>query len=214
MKKRNLFLVCVLTILTLGIYLLVWLYDTRKDAVKQLNEPKAIPPVSILFLPFMLLLVSFVFSLATRDSNAGNVIVLLVGIVAVPAIFIVPLWWFYKYSHGMYRVTHGTEPMLLYVLFIVLYTVGLGFVWMILVQNDINKALEHQVQAPQPPDTTPAIEHSPPQPWQQQPPAPSPMPQPPYTPPQPPVPKPSQQPDPPARPDDHIQNLPPPARPL
>jgi drug/metabolite transporter (DMT)-like permease len=166
MKKRSILTICILGFVTLGIYMLVWLYQTRREIVKTLNDPKAIPPFWVLFAPLLVLLV-VVAAVVTSGGNTplSNIPALLIGVVTVPAAILIPYWWIYKYSHAADRITQGTDPMLLFVLYILLYATGLGFVWMILVQNDINKYLENSGHAAPPPSapSVPQQPYTPPQ---------------------------------------------------
>jgi amino acid permease len=172
MKKRNLLSICVWAVLTFGIYMLVWLSDTRKGIIKILNDPKAIPSLWLLFSPLVVLFAALGLVLLAGDNAGARIVSILLGTLAVPALLIGPCWFIYKYSKALHRITQDTDPVMLLVFYILLTSTGLGFIWMVLIQSDINKYLERfggqsaptggaTPQPPSPPAPTP----NPPQ-WQ------------------------------------------------
>lgn len=165
MKKRSLPVILLLALVTLHIYVFFWLYATRKDLVRQAGNPKAIPRLIWLFLPAIVFIVVLLAGALTSLSGApGNSIVkasaFLVGPLGIIGLFVIPLWWFYHYFTVLHKVTQGSEPVLLYVIWIICLFVGFLPVWMLLAQNDINKAADRLTQAsspPQPPTAPAAI---------------------------------------------------------
>jgi Domain of unknown function (DUF4234) len=145
MKKRNIFAVFALSIITLGMYMIYWLYRTRLDLTDRLQDRKAIPPVFILFMPLVaiiaLAVVTAILSLIAPDAEGVIVAFTIVYILGILAAIVVGLWWFYRYFQALHKVTQGTDPIMLYVLWIALSWMGLP-VWVIVVQNDLNKYIE------------------------------------------------------------------------
>jgi hypothetical protein len=159
MKKRNLFVVLVLSFITLGLYGLFWLYFTRRDILRFLPDKKAIPSFWVMAAPVLILLglatlALIINALSTRSGgNPINGVLLLVGIPTSFATLVVPFWWMWHYFKAVYALTAkagqtGTEVWVLYLLWIASILVAVP-VWMLLVQNDLNK-LADQLAAPQP----------------------------------------------------------------
>jgi hypothetical protein len=158
MKKRNLWAVAGLIIITLGIYIFYWLYMTRLDIVRRLQNKQAIPRVTWLFIPFLVLISSTVLSFIVQYFNGGTlptamgVVLTLTAIPSVVAIVVLPFWWFYKYSIAMHAALQRTDGMGLYILWLVSGFVLCGVpIWMFVIQNDINKALRPPQQQPDSP---------------------------------------------------------------
>jgi hypothetical protein len=167
MKKRNIAIMALLTIVTLGIYVPVWLYRTRQEIMRHTSRSKAIPPFILLLLPYLVLFVLLGISLATGSDASSSIfnslILLLAGPVAIIGMFVIPLWWFYRYFTAVHEVTHGTDGMLLYVIWVLCVFIVFFPVWMLLVQNDLNKTA---AQLDTPPHDMPLPDRSnyPPQP--------------------------------------------------
>lgn len=151
MKRRHVLAVLGLSFVTLGIYVVYWLYKTRKEMLAYLPDQKAIPRVLILFLPFFamiaLMIVGGIIGAAfPYDSAAANTIsalTVIVAMLAFLAILVVSFWWFYKYFKAVEAVTHGEDAMLLYTLWIILTLIGFGPIWVLIVQNDFNKFIDN-----------------------------------------------------------------------
>lgn len=168
-KRRNIIFVLVMSLITLGIYSLYWIYMTRKELVQASGNPKSIPSFWILLAPILLLTILVGVAFAVTDSATTNGIVNVLGIIGVIGVIVIPLWWFYRYSVTASKVTHGMDSTSLYILFIVLNIFSVGFVWQMLVQNDINKAIDGTTNTttPEPPYPThgyPSGASTPPQP--------------------------------------------------
>lgn len=157
MKKRHPAAVLLLPIVTLGIYCVYWLYATRRELLARTGNNNAIPSVFILFLPFILLvglviagaLASGDASLAPGEADAetslGVVsvisIILIIGFF-IGGIFVLPLWWFWKYCKAVVAVTgnKGMDFTQLYVLYVaIVWLCGVAPVWMLITQLDFNK---------------------------------------------------------------------------
>ena len=96
MKNRNPFAVIVFSIITFGIYAIVWEVKTKNE----MNRKGAqIPTAWLLIVPF------------------------------------VNIWWLWKYSEGVEKVTDNNLSTVLS--FILLFL--LGFIGMAIVQNEFNK---------------------------------------------------------------------------
>lgn len=150
-KKRNLIAVLALTIVTFGIYYLFWLYFTRKEIVASSGNPKAIPSYWVLFAPFLiglLLLIIPLIILGAAGENSdtfANGMSAFFGIVGVLLILSgcgVIFWWNYLYCKALSAVTKGMDLTTSYVLFIVTNLFGVGIIWQLLAQNDMNHAAD------------------------------------------------------------------------
>jgi hypothetical protein len=156
MQKRNPWIILLLSIVTLGIYTIYWLYVTRKEMVAVLNDKKAIWPVSVLAAPLAVILALIVLQLVINGAEGAVVAsFFLVSAIAMLALLVLPFIWFYKYSNAIAKVSHHTDHVTLYVLWIVLNFVGVGFIWLVLAQNEMNKATEVPQDAQPMPGTAP-----------------------------------------------------------
>jgi uncharacterized membrane protein len=146
MQKRELWKVIVFGILTLGIYDLVWLYKTRNELITKGGN---VPSFWILFAPMILVLVSgfiLLFSNSASDLNNGTLentasnitaitFMVIAGLIAIP----ISLYWFYKYSQAVEKVTDGqTTTAFSFGMWALLTLVSASFVWPALVQNGFN----------------------------------------------------------------------------
>ncbi len=160
MKKRNIFLVPFLTLITLGIYGIYWLYAVRRGLVEITGSKKDAPPVFFLFAPlvlsFLVVVLPSMFLASLPEDNRAvfSALTLISGMIMLVGMIVVPLWWFYKFFQTLYRVTRQTEGVILYVIGIVLTIAGVGVFIMLVAQNDINKYLS--TRTPQVPPNPPA----------------------------------------------------------
>jgi hypothetical protein len=161
MKKRNPFVVLLLSVVTFGIYGIYWLYATRKELLPRLQDQKAIWPVWYLFAPFLLLIVGLVIMFAVNGmgdtaKSSANVAFFLLGTVAIISLIVIPIMWMYKFSFAVASVAKGMEGMTLFLLGLLFSFLGVGIVWPILVQIDLNKFIDNQSPAnPAPSAPTP-----------------------------------------------------------
>jgi hypothetical protein len=155
LKKRHVLAVLGLSFVTLGIYVIYWLYKTRQELLSFLPDKKAIPMVTVLFIPIFVMIASFIgmamISVSTTFMYSGSrgsaelysTISIIVTMLSILAVFVVAFWWFYRYFKAVEAVTQGNDAMLLYTLWIILTIIGLGPVWVLIVQNDLNKFIEN-----------------------------------------------------------------------
>jgi hypothetical protein len=153
MKKRNPAAVLLLPFVTLGIYMVYWLYATRKEIVARNNNPNSIPPVIVLFAPVLLLIALFfaIIMIAWNDDGtaANNLLIMFLAIIGFAAIAIVPLWWFWRYCKTVAETTRGMDATQLYVLYVVIsWLCTLPSVWMLITQMEFNKLIEAEEAAP------------------------------------------------------------------
>lgn len=160
MKRRHVLAVLGLSFLTLGIYVIYWLYKTRLELLPYLEDKKAIPRVLVLFLPIFIVIGIMLFLLVplmaamdpyTEPSDASMLLFMLILGLGTLAIFIVSFWWFYKYFKAVEAVTGGNNAMLMYGLWIVLTLIGIGPVWTLIIQDDLNKFIDNNYQPLKPP---------------------------------------------------------------
>lgn len=159
MKKRNPFVVLLLSLVTLGIYIFFWLYFTRKELLGHTEDKKAIWPVSYLFAPLAFILIAILLYIGfTTDSPPPPVIQIvsfLLGAVSVIAMIVIPIMWLYKYCKVVGAVTKGMDGITLFAIGIILSFLSVGFVWPLIVQLELNKFIEagEKSAAPTPPET-------------------------------------------------------------
>lgn len=173
MKRRHILAVLALSYLTLGIYTIYWLYRTRLDLLQHLPDKNAIPRVIIMFIPWLAvigsLIVAFILSAILRqndpDSVAAGVVAILSVIIMIAgfiAILIVSFWWFYRYFQALEQAVQGNDAMLHYTLWVVFTLFGIGPVWVVLAQSDLNKFIDNSYQplrVPMQPNYHPQTHH-------------------------------------------------------
>jgi hypothetical protein len=149
MKKRNIFAVLALSIITFGIYDIYWLYKTKKV----LNEKTGIhtPSIWLLFGPmlvgFILVILAFVLNVATGNGNngahaAGTAIIILLDLIAFVAIIPITFYWYFKFSKAVNEYTRG--DLNTGVTFLLLWL--LHFIGVMIVQDKFNDMIDnHQV---------------------------------------------------------------------
>lgn len=163
MKKRHPLAVLLLPIPTLGIYCLYWIYETRREIIEKLKEPKAIPSFWLLVWSYALLVVLFIVTLlamiadptATAAERAGapagaieivTFVILMLFFLGVTVAL--PVWWFWHYCKAAVRVTEKagsmdfTQSYILYI--VVTWICNLFPVWMLIQQIDYNKVADKQ----------------------------------------------------------------------
>lgn len=150
MNKRSPLMVLVLTVVTLGLYELYWLYITRKELSAKLQGQVKSWPVSILFAPIaiiVLMTVGYVImsQAGAQDSSISNSLYFLVGALAVIALIVIPFVWFYKFT----KLVSATTPQAsnsLYLIWLLLTIFGVGLIWPMIVQAHLNSASAQQPQ--------------------------------------------------------------------
>jgi len=150
MKHRSILRLLVLSIVTLGIYQLLWLKQTRDEMVR---KGAKIPPFLMLLSPILAVVGLFALWLmlgvqadAYGDtlSTSADIGIVVASIVAVISIPLVSLYWFYQYCYGVDQVTHGqTSFGISYVLFIVFTLFGVNFIWPFIIQDGFNKVSDN-----------------------------------------------------------------------
>lgn len=159
----------LLTIVTLGIYQIFWLYNTKQE-MNSLGQK--VPPFKLLLAPLLALiaiaLLQFVvhFVLSTADgSNSGSAIVnilsLIIGVIATIAIIPISIYWMVKYCQALEVVTNRDLTFgASFILWFVLGLFSVGFIWPFIVQNSFNKVAGASVDPMAGP--TPPVETLPP----------------------------------------------------
>lgn len=152
MKQRSPGIVIVLTIVTLGIYSLFWLRDTKNDMRRfgQTQVPSMwwlVTPVLVLLAGYAVLVGGYMASGATNESSnsvAMPVISIIAVLVLIPAYLLAtfyPLFWYYRYCQAVEKVTGGALQLnTSYVLYILGWLLGIPyFIFQYKVQNTFNK---------------------------------------------------------------------------
>lgn len=151
MKQRNIFAVFILSIVTLGIYFLIWIYTIHRDLSKKIEDKKSLPSFLWLLVPEILIVLAFivivvsVLAAVMSGPEQGEVILSAIAIpfiiIAAIAPIVIGFWWFYLFCQVFYKAVGGTEATVSYVIWIISFCICLP-IWTLIVQNDINKSLE------------------------------------------------------------------------
>lgn len=163
MKNRSSIAVILLSLVTLGIYQLLWLKDTRKELVA---SGQSVPPVSVLLAPIIALLVVATLQFASQfarvstsdgyanpspASHITNILSVLIGMAVVVVIIPLVVYWFYRYCRAVEGMSGGRiEFSFSFITFIGLSFFSLNWIWPGLMQNAFNK-----LPAVNPTDLTP-----------------------------------------------------------
>lgn len=142
MKNRNPFIVALLGFITLGLYGLYWLYDTRKVLIRETKQSipsiwlLVIPSVIFMVLYFALFIPMFLSMPASEGSQtpAGFVWYFAGLALAGTALTVVHVYWFLKYSRAVSVYTH--KEMGTAISFILLYL--LNVIGMAVLQESFN----------------------------------------------------------------------------
>jgi hypothetical protein len=166
MKQRNLFRLFVLSFVTFGVYQLLWTKQTRDEMAQRGAK---VPPFINLILPFIiafgLITIALIWGLIVNSAgsepdglkvNVPLIIGAVLAIIAVPVVF---LHWYYKYCQGVDFVTNGkTSLSFSFFLFVILNVFSVGLIWPLIIQDAFNRLGENNPpQTPQPPSTTPSV---------------------------------------------------------
>lgn len=144
MKRRSLVTITILSIITLGLYGLYWVFVTRDELVKKGED---VPSPWIFVGPLLALLGIAVLQIIAKFTGLGdnaqagiNVLSALVGFFAVIAVLPLSIYWVYKYSKAVDSVTKGKlDSDTCLAMALVLNVLGFGFIWPIVVQHYYNE---------------------------------------------------------------------------
>lgn len=156
MKQRSVASVVLLTIFTLGIYSIFWLYYTKQELVQRGQK---IPSMWMLFLPSLTIIMLFIiaaiggtfsthYGTTASNSSTFGVLMLVVLPLYVFAMFY-PLFWYYQYCKAASVVT-GNRAKLdnSYALYVVTWFFGLTLpLWVGYLQSEYNKTAPISVGA-------------------------------------------------------------------
>ena len=160
MRYRKLGAVVGFGFLTLGIYSACWLYSTRKDVVATTGDPKSVPsfwwllagPIALFSLPVFSLVFSSAHPTVSGVKTGTHIALVILGIAAGLACVVIPIWWDWKFSNAVAKITQGNSAALLFWMGIFLYACSLIPIWSLIIQEDINKMLANgQAQSSKPP---------------------------------------------------------------
>ncbi len=165
MNKRSPAMVLVLTVVTLGIYSIYWLYITRKELKAKVGASDTSWPVSYLFAPFALILLMFFVMLLVQSSpnqmTGFSAIYFLVGAIAVLLLIVLPFIWFHKFTKLVTLATPKSENNL-YLFWVLFYLFQVSFIWPTLVQSHLNSHVDEDQTTPTPAPSTPITPSTPP----------------------------------------------------
>ncbi len=155
MKKRNPIAVLFLSYITLGVYVIYWLYITRKEITERLGNPQAIPPVWTMFAPLGgFILIALLMLIMNSADGTGTAIVniasALLGIVLMVGLFYFVFRFMWRYCKAVYDLTHGTDGSTLFWIWVVGDLFGLGPIAMLMAQNDLNRYIRDHGSVSQP----------------------------------------------------------------
>ena len=113
MKQRSLWFVGLMSIFTLGIYSLYWLYVTKNEMNEKYNQD--VPTFAMVFGPFIGIF------LITPILLLGVEVAALFWLIAVPSFLIVTavvLFWIWKYCQAVEKVTkNGISGIVAFIVF-------------------------------------------------------------------------------------------------
>lgn len=151
MKKRNPLAVILLSIVTLGIYDLYWLVQTKKV----LNEKTKhhTPSIWLLFSPVLVLIAGYgllIYSAASPGSgaSAGGTAVLsfILVVLGFIGLFVISFIWFFKFSKAVNEYTQGKmSTAVSFLLLWILHLIGVAFI-----QDTFNDMLDEPSNQAQP----------------------------------------------------------------
>ena len=98
MKKRNLIAFIVLSMVTLGIYIIYWLYKTRLALIAENGKESSIPPLSYVYGPLLVLLAITVIMFWAGDSDAVALICGMLGAGAIVTTIVMSFVLMYRLS--------------------------------------------------------------------------------------------------------------------
>jgi hypothetical protein len=150
-------MVLVLSIITFGIYMIYWLYITRKELTAKTQGQVKSWPVFVLFTPIiaivlMVLGYAAMAQVSPSDPTSSDSLYFLLSSVLVLAIIIIPFFWFYKFT----KLVSAATPHMsnnLYLFWVLLSLLGVGIIWPVLVQSHLNSA--NSIPLQQNPGATP-----------------------------------------------------------
>jgi NADH:ubiquinone oxidoreductase subunit 5 (subunit L)/multisubunit Na+/H+ antiporter MnhA subunit len=167
MKRRNLAFVIIVSIITLGIYSVYWLVQTRKELVRKGQD---VPSLWIVFAPLLSLIIvalaQVIVHLMLDNSNpssgaieAVNAVSVIIGIISVIGVIPMIFYWTWKYCVAVENVTdRALSTVINFVFAIILTLIGVGFVWPMINQyyfNQLSEDSKHEI-----PDTPyPKVHH-------------------------------------------------------
>lgn len=149
MKQRNVMAVIFLSIITLGIYDLFWLANTKKTLNEQTDVK--VPSMWLLFAPIIGIFVVAVMSIFTAGSTAdgssfraASIFELVVGLVTVLGILPITFYWFLKFSKAVNHYTRGElNTAITFILLWILRFIGLA-----IIQDKFNDMAQSAGQQP------------------------------------------------------------------
>ncbi|MBP9852513.1 MAG: hypothetical protein QG629_95 [Patescibacteria group bacterium] len=157
MKQRSVTSVVLLTIFTLGIYSLFWLYYTKKDLTRLGYK---IPSMWMLFAPMLTIFALFLIAGAvgafdtsfTSASNYSAVYAVLM-LCVIPLYFFAtfyPLYWYYQYCKAASLATQGRAALDNgYALYLASWLLGIILPWWVgYMQDAYNKTATGQGGSP------------------------------------------------------------------
>ena len=143
MKKRNLIMVVIYSLLTLGIYYIYWLISVRRDLNKR-NQAK-IPTIWILVGPLLgIFVLAMLLDITAAANSSGtpnsatftviNILVVLGSLASIPLTF----YWLWKFSKGVEEYTNKELSSIL--VFVLMWLVGI--IGAAILQNKFNDMLD------------------------------------------------------------------------
>lgn len=149
MKNRSIVFVIIMSIVSLGIYGIYWMFSTRNELVKK-GQRVPSPWIVILAAVFSFLVIAFlqilkpelpIFAQFTNPTDSYSTTPLMIWSIAIGFVgVIVALYWMWKYSKAVEIVTRGSlSAKECFALAAISTFFGIGFVWMATVQHEFNK---------------------------------------------------------------------------
>jgi hypothetical protein len=164
MKRRGLLFIFFISIVTLGIYDIYWLFSTRDELVRKgyrIPTPwlMAAPLLGLVFVAILELIIHFAIDSKSGDGGlfvtVANLVSVTIGILSVTAIIPATIYWLWLYCKAVEYVTKGALGAGFNIfLAILMNLLWLGIFWPMIVQDSLNKV--GQDGNPTPPAPVPA----------------------------------------------------------
>lgn len=131
------------------IYILYWFYVTAADMRQRGGNP---PPIRLIFIPLLGLIALVFTSTLMRIGSSGesstvfNIISILLGLALIIAVFVLPLYYFYKFSQAAEVAT--SRKISTTISFVLLLFISPVAVYVIQDAMNSNSALQSESGAP------------------------------------------------------------------
>jgi hypothetical protein len=147
MKKRNLVFVFIVSIITVGLYDIYWLFSTRDELVKKrqhLSSPWVffVPLLGLIGIALIQILVHALSVGGPSNATATTTVNILSALAGVACVVAIPfsIRWIWRYCKAVENITKGDLTAgFSFALAVLLTALGAGVLWPPIVQYQLNK---------------------------------------------------------------------------